>query len=197
MTRFNLSQQDRVLLYVGGIDPRKNWPVLVEIAASFKENHQSNPQSKRVLLIVGKMFDLEFPRFKATIQARGVEEYIIFTGYLPDNELAMAYAAANLFVFPSLYEGFGLTPLEALAAGLPVISSHTSSMPEVLGEHVLYADPYHSRTFVDSVNSLIDLPKSQTKVELVKKHAAQFTWKETARLTVESYKRAFLSISRL
>lgn len=117
-------------LYVGNAYPHKNLPVLFGVAKEFPE--------ARVVL-VGKE-DYFYTRLKEQARDQAVPN-IIFTGFLDDTELSLLYRFARAYIFPSLYEGFGLPPLEAMARGTPVVSSDRGSLPEILGEAALYFDP--------------------------------------------------------
>ncbi|MGH2459628.1 MAG: glycosyltransferase family 4 protein, partial [Chloroflexota bacterium] len=123
------------LLYVGGINPRKNLARLLEAYARLRGRH---PTTR--LVIVGK------PQWKtdeigATLRRLALAPHVHFTGHVAESDLPALYSGAQAFVFPSLYEGFGLPPLEAMACGTPVITSNVSSLPEVVGDAALLVDP--------------------------------------------------------
>jgi len=110
-------------------------------------------------------------------------------GYVADDDLPAWYAAATLFVFPSLYEGFGFTPLEAMACGTPVIVSSTSSLPEVVGAAGLALPPDDPEAWADAVASLLSLPKRLgTMAQSGVAQAARFSWSTTAHQTAEIYR---------
>ncbi|MFA5010149.1 MAG: glycosyltransferase family 1 protein [Patescibacteria group bacterium] len=123
-------------LYVGQWRAHKNLERLIRGFAIFRRRYNLDYQ----LVIVGKQDPLA-PEVPATIKQLGLQDAIVTTGYIADSDLADFYNAAEAFVFPSLYEGFGIPPLEAMGQGTPVISSNVSVMPEVLGDAALYFDP--------------------------------------------------------
>ena len=122
-----------IILYVGGHDERKNIRVLVEI--SRRVISSGSLYTKPILVLAGRVHsELEKNRLADALQQLDMERDTVVLGYVTDDDLHELYAESSVFLFPSLYEGFGLPPLEAMAAGLPVVSSNTSSMPEVVGE---------------------------------------------------------------
>ena len=142
--RFGIEKEQRLLLYVGGISPHKNLGGLVQAFSYLKED----PSNKDVILLLvgdykGDSFFSDYGRLQQQIQESGLADQIIFTGFIPDSELAVLYNASSLLVFPSLLEGFGLPAIEAMACGLPVAASRTGSLPEVLGEAGEFFDPYN------------------------------------------------------
>ena len=119
----------------------------------------------------------------------GLKNELVLTGFVSDQDLLTLYAISSLFIFPSLYEGFGLPPLEAMAAGLPVVSSNTSAMPEVLGEAALTFDPKQSFQATQAMLSI--LQNKELALGLRAKgraQAAKFNWENTAQKTVQVYK---------
>jgi glycosyltransferase involved in cell wall biosynthesis len=116
-----------------------------------------------------------------------MKERIILTGFVPDDELAAIYAMAKAFCFPSFAEGFGLPPLEAMASGIPVIVSDTTSMPEVCNHAALFIDPGNPKNIAEKINSLL---KNDTLYEEKKREglewSRQFTWKRTAEGIMQS-----------
>ena len=124
---------DKFLLYLGTLEPRKNLVMLVRAFAQLK---RECPEAMLVLAGgIGWLADEIF----AAIEACGVKDSVLLPGYVAAEEKALWYAAATAFVFPSLYEGFGMPPLEAMACGTPVIASNAASLPEVVGEAGLHA----------------------------------------------------------
>lgn len=126
---------EKFILHVGTIEPRKNLSRLLE---AFQPLLGKWPDLK--LVLIGKKGWLYQPFFQR-LQALGLEEAVIFPGYVDEAELPAFYQLATVFVFPSLYEGFGLGPLEAMACGAPVVSSNSSSLPEVVGQAGLLINP--------------------------------------------------------
>jgi len=183
--RWNLERS--FLLYVGGNDVRKNLPTLLRawsIAAARLSDHE--------LVIAGAMRNEPpfFPDIRG-LAAQLALPRLRFLGSVLDAEKHLLFAACTAFVWPSRYEGFGLPPLEAMQAGAPVISSDSSSMPEVVGQAGLLVPPDDVGALTAAlVNVASDL---QLQTQLRAKglaRAAAFTWRRTAELTLESYRRA-------
>ncbi|RME35317.1 MAG: glycosyltransferase family 1 protein [Thermoflexia bacterium] len=175
---------ERFILYVGTIEPRKNLTALLEAYAALQSR---NTQHAARLVIVGKKGWL-YGGFFRRLRELGLEERVHFTGYVPDGDLPAIYSAADLFVFPSLYEGFGLPVLEAMACGVPVVCSNTSSLPEVAGDAALLADPTDIRALVAAMErALTDEALRASLRARGLERARQFTWEEAAKRTVEVY----------
>ena len=116
----------------------------------------------------------------------GLEESVIFTCYVPESELPFFYNAARLFVYPSIYEGFGIPVLEAMACGTPVVTSNVSSIPEVTGDAGLLIDPYDTRMMVQEIKRVLqdkDLREKMSAAGL--ERARQFSWEKMALSTLE------------
>jgi len=171
------------LLDVGTIEPRKNLPFLVRAyALAVREGVDSN------LVITGKK-GWYYQGLFQLVEDLNLEDKVIFTGYVEEKDLPALYSGAKAFVFPSLYEGFGLPPLEAMACGTPVISSNTSSMPEVIGKAGILISPKDERLWANIiVNVLKDKALAQTLSEWGVRQAKKFSWEETARKTIEVYR---------
>jgi glycosyltransferase involved in cell wall biosynthesis len=170
------------ILFVGTLEKRKNVPTLIR---SFYKLKKSKLNHK--LVIVGgrgwkytKIFDL--------IEELNLQKDVIFTDYVSDEYLVKLYNAADLFVYPSLYEGFGLPPLEAMACGCPVITSNTSSLPEVVGDAGIMIDPNDVDSLTDSMLKI--LTDNELREDMIIKsleRASTFSWKKTARETWDAY----------
>lgn len=132
--KFNITKP--YFLYIGQWRAHKNVVRLIRAFALLRRRYQLDYQ-----LVLGSKIDSAYPEIPATIKELGLQEDVVLTGYVADDELPYLYNGAECFVFPSLYEGFGLPPLEAMACGTPVVSSNVSCMPEVLGEAAIYFDP--------------------------------------------------------
>jgi glycosyltransferase involved in cell wall biosynthesis len=173
------------ILSVGTIEPRKNLTSLLEAYHVLK-----NQGTPRRLVIVGKKGWL-YADFFRRLSELGLEDEVIFPGFVPDDDLPALYSAADLFVFPSLYEGFGLPVLEAMACGVPVITSNTSSLPEVAGEAALLIAPRDIGGLVKAIQ--LTLADEQTRTEMRDQgvqQAAKFSWEKAARETLLVYSKA-------
>ena len=174
------------LLYVGGIDKRKNLSFLLEVLRAIVARRPGTE-----LVIAGRYRDdPDFPALVDRIGRLGLEPAVRLLGYVAEEEIAALYSAAGLFVYPSLYEGFGLPPLEAMACGTPVVVADRTSLPEVVGHAGVLADPEDPGEFVEAVASVLDHPERARELrEEGLRRARGFTWEETARRTLEAYRR--------
>jgi glycosyltransferase involved in cell wall biosynthesis len=170
------------LLTVGTLGPHKNLITLVEAIRVLRGRGERSLQ----LLVVGADGRKKSGVLEAIQAARLTSEDIRFLGFVPDKDLPMLYAGSSAFVLPSLYEGFGLPLLEAMACGVPVIASNSSSIPEVVGDAALLVPPMHAEAFADAilrVRSEADLRR--TMIEKGINRAACFRWEKTARQHLE------------
>ncbi len=176
---------EKMLLHVGTLQPRKNIPVLLHALAQL--------QKPEVLLVMaggkGWMYDELF----ALVDELGLREQVRFAGYVPDEDLPLWYNAAAALVFPSMYEGFGMPVIEAMACGTPVIAARSSSIPEAGGGAALYFEPedvdaltLHLAAILEDERLTDDL-RGQGQVQ-----AAQFTWPRAGRETADVYRKALL-----
>lgn len=180
--RLNLTRP--YILNVGTIEPRKNIQRLLEAYHSLRKLKKIPHQ----LVIVGPKGWLYKPVLQK-ISTLDLDEHVIMTGYVEDQDLVALYNGADLFIFPSLYEGFGLPPLEAIACGAPVASSNTSCLPEILGDAAVYFDPYNVDNIADSIMSVLDNPTLACKLRSAgPQRAARFSWEQTARQTLDVYR---------
>lgn len=179
--KYGISQP--FVLTVGVIQPRKNLPRLLEGFAQFKLQHESDHK----LVIVGK-YGWKESNLLRRIDELGIGDEVIITGYAPYGDLPLFYNAADVFVYPSVYEGFGLPPLEAMACGTPVITGNRSSLPEVVGEAGIMVDPYDPDAFADAVwkvSSSESLREEMSANGLIQ--AQKFSWDAMARRMLEIY----------
>lgn len=183
-SKYDLDPNNSTLLYVGGIDPRKNLEKLL-LAITRVESS---------LLIAGKLeSERNYPKIKELVENLNLNQKVKFLGFIPDEELRGLIRSVDAFIFPSIYEGFGLPPLEALAGGALVLSSNTSCMPEILGKEApIYFDPLKVDSIVEAINFSLSLraEEKMARSELGIKQAKKFSWDETARLTMEAYEAA-------
>jgi glycosyltransferase involved in cell wall biosynthesis len=170
------------ILSVGTVEEKKNIPNVIKAFYRLKKagnNHK--------LVIVGKL-GWKYDEVFKTINDLDLMKNVILTGYVPDEDLVKLYNTADIFVYPSIYEGFGLPPLEAMACGCPVITSNTSSLPEVVGDAGVLIDPLDSKSIADEMHNI--LTNNEFKNELRKKsleRAKLFSWRETAKETWKVY----------
>lgn len=181
--------KDKFLLYIGNAYPHKNLDSLINV---FAELRQKQPELK--LVLVGKL-DYFYNRIKDLAISLNLfwenddNSPIIFPGYVPDQALEILFKKAAAYVFPSLYEGFGLPPLEAMAKGCPVVSSNKSSMPEILGEAAYYFNPEDAADMEKAILTVIN--DNNLRQELATKGYQQvkkYNWWECAYQTLEIYK---------
>jgi glycosyltransferase involved in cell wall biosynthesis len=177
--KYDLAQ--RYLLYVGTLQPRKN---LVRVVQAFG-CIAGRPELADVQLVLagkkGWLYDSLFEQ----VSREGLSERIVFPGYIPDEDLPALLSAATAFVFPSLYEGFGIPVLEAGRCGLPVITSNTSSLPEVAGDAALLVDPHDVDAIADAMYRIIT--DRDLAAELTRRgheNVKRFSWEKCARETL-------------
>ena len=174
------------IFYAGGFGQRKNVKALIN-AFALLCREQNLPQD---LVIAGRR-QKEHDESEALAAALGIGDRVIFPGYLPVADMAEFYGRADLFVYPSFYEGFGLPPLEAMACGCPVLAARSSSLPEVLGDAAAYCDPLDTVDIAAQMAHILsdgDLRAGLRTRGL--QRAAAFSWREAARQTLQSYVRA-------
>ena len=180
--------QDCYFLFVGTIEPRKNLKRVIEAFRIFQDAAQT--ECRYQLVVVGQKDFGKGKLFKSIAHdLRTKIDDIIFTGYVRDQELNQLYCGTEALVYPSLYEGFGIPILEAMASGVPVITSRRTSMPEVAGEAALYVDPYNTNSIADGMLELHHSPS--LRQSLVQKGLSQiekFFWERTADQTCEVYR---------
>ena len=169
---------DEFILYAGNVKPHKNLERLIRAFARVRA--QEGNEDLRLVLIgddVGRYASL-----RRTADEAGVRQDVRFFGFVPHQTLAALYRMATLFAFPSLYEGFGLPPLEAMACGTPVVTSRISSLPEVVGDGALLVDPYSEEEIAQAIARVLDDEDLRRRlVERGLERAAGFSWERSAR----------------
>jgi glycosyltransferase involved in cell wall biosynthesis len=176
------------LLYAGRISPHKNLVRIIEAFSALKaelEKEDSFPDLK--LIIIGDELS-KHPDLRRTVIKSGVQNDVRFLGFVPIEVLRIFYDAAKIFVFPSLYEGFGLPPLEAMVHGTPVVTSNTSSLPEVVGNAAVLVNPenvFEIRRALHRV--LLDQPLREKMKERSYEQSQQFSWQKSARRVLQIY----------
>jgi len=166
------------ILYIGRLNRRKNLQVLIAAFNAFKRGRgQERPHQ---LVVFGRR-DFLPAEDMATIDASPYRGDVIFTGYVPDGHLPLLYGLATLFVYPSLFEGFGLPCLEAMACGCPVVTSNTTSLPEVVGTAGILINPNDHMEICKAMEELVnDAGKRAVLIARGRERARQFTWQRTA-----------------
>ncbi|MCX7883671.1 MAG: glycosyltransferase family 4 protein, partial [Caloramator sp.] len=173
--------EDKFILYVGGFSPRKNIKGLIQAFSIIKPKLDE----KIKLVILGKK-GRSYYDYRDLAYSLSLKEDVIFTGYVPVEELPLFYNAAYIFCYPSFYEGFGLPPLEAMACGTPTIASNVTSIPEVLQNDALYINPKDINDIADKLLMLINDNILYTTLSLkALKRSSMFSWKKTAVETIE------------
>ncbi|HQB76263.1 MAG TPA: glycosyltransferase family 1 protein [bacterium] len=189
LQRYRISEP--FLLYVGNAYPHKNLEVLLTVFNNLLSRHHHLK-----LVMVGKD-DYFYHRVKEKASALSLwqsegsdNNKVIFPGYVPDADLAVLYRRALFYVFPSLYEGFGLPPLEAMSHSCPVVSSNQASLPEVIGDAALYFDPYNQADMLSKLEFLFE--NEDYRQQLIArglKRVNVFSWQKCARQTLEIYRK--------
>ena len=189
-TRYRLNE--RYILYLGGLDQRKNVPQLVR---AFAHLYRQLDAPHLQLLIAGnpdKQSGSLFPDPRPVAADLGMTGQIVYR-FIEEEDKPSIYSGASVFVFPSLYEGFGLTPLEAMGCGTPVICSNRTSLPEVVGDAAISIDPDNTHAMVEAMRSV--LTNSELQADLRARslqRAALFNWRKTAAETVTAYEEAYI-----
>jgi glycosyltransferase involved in cell wall biosynthesis len=186
LAKYGLQPDMRFLLYVGGISPHKNLNTLID---AFKKMVEDGKAGDLKLVLVGDYADDPFfsayPKLRKQVQGSGLADRILFTGFVPDGDLAYLYNAAALLVFPSLEEGFGLPAIEAMACGTAVAASSTSSLPEVIGSAGAYFDPRNVANMCDVIIGVLsDEPQRQRMKASGLERSRHFGWKRAAEETL-------------
>ena len=174
---------DLYLLALSSLSPSKNIPRLLAALAIL-----NNELPENLKLVLAGHIPCKGASLKRLVDSLDLGKRVIFTGYLPDEELVLLLQHATVFVFPSLYEGFGIPVLEAMAAGVPVACSNAASLPEVAGEAALLFDPLAVDEIAMTIRRLINEPN--LRAELARRgyqNVARFSWKTTAEKTLQVY----------
>jgi glycosyltransferase involved in cell wall biosynthesis len=173
------------VMYTGGVDERKNVPRLIQAYAALSKSVRDNHQ----LLLAGRMPRSKIEEFQSLALKVGLSpNEILFTDYIPDDELAQLYSLCKLFVFPSWHEGFGLPALEAMACGAPVITAKTSSLPEVVGFEAALFDPFDVSAITLKINHALDDETFRNELTArAKQQVGKFSWDSTANRAIQAW----------
>lgn len=175
------SLPEKFVLHVGTLQPRKNIPTLIEAMAKL-------PEPLPLVLVGGKgwLYDEIF----AKVERLGLSGRVHFTGYVPDKDLPLWYNSATAFVFPSVYEGFGMPVVEAMACGTPVIAANTSSIPEAAGESALLFEPQDVSALANHIAQVVGNPSLAAKMgKQGRIQAQQFSWVRSGRDMTQIYQK--------
>ncbi|MDD5557806.1 MAG: glycosyltransferase family 1 protein [bacterium] len=174
------------ILCVATIEPRKNIRTLLRAYALLREG---GPAVPKLVLVGPDGWRDEGMKVEGAIDALGLRGEVIRRAYMPHTELPAVYSGSSLFVFPALYEGFGLPPLEAMACGVPVVCSDAASLPEVVGDAAVTVPPLDAERLAAAVRDLLgDAARRERMAARGLERARRFTWNETARRTLAAYR---------
>ncbi len=175
----------RYVLAVGTLEPRKNLTTLLQVFARLRRDGGVDPELH--LVLAGARGWLDEPIFR-TVRSLGLENAVRFPGFIDDDDLPAVYSGAALFAFPSLYEGFGLPLLEAMACGVPVVTSNISSMPEVAGDAAVLVDPRDADGLAAAIARVLRDEALRDRLRGAGlARAREFSWEATARRTLDAY----------
>ncbi|MGE0092824.1 MAG: glycosyltransferase family 4 protein [Bacteroidales bacterium] len=182
---------DKFVFFLGNTDPKKNTPNVLKAFAHF--NNNNNNEYSLVML---DFEESALMQILNDIEEPAIRKYILLTGYIPNNELPKIINLCTLFLYPSLRESFGIPILEGMACGAPVVTSNTSSMPEIAGDAALIVEPTNYLSISNAMQMIIDNPLlRESLIDKGLKRASMFSWKEMAKKYLELYKTTFNSIS--
>ncbi|MEA2088298.1 MAG: glycosyltransferase family 1 protein [Patescibacteria group bacterium] len=179
--KYNLPK--KFILYLGNLEARKNIESLIKAYSKIK-------QDIGLIIVGGKLW--KYKNIYKTVKQLNLRDRVIFTGYIHKKEKKILYNLADIFVYPSYYEGFGIPPLEAMAAGTPVIASYSSSLPEIIGNSAIIIDPFNAKELEQAIIQILN--NNELRDDLKNKgieNAKKFSWQKTAEKTCEFINRAF------
>ena len=188
-TRRRLGIEDDFLLFVGTLEPRKNLLTLVKAFDQILRHASLRPQ----LVIAGGEGWLMDELF-SFIEKSAIRDRLRLTGYLSDQDLCALYSSCKVFIYPSVYEGFGFPPLEAMACGAPVIAGRIPALQETLRSEARLVDPLDLKTLAKTIIDLLENPDERQRLgSRGQKHAGKFSWEKTACLTLSVYRNVLLT----
>jgi glycosyltransferase involved in cell wall biosynthesis len=175
---------DRFLLYSGNVKPHKNLERVIDAFARLRQRGFDEVK----LLISGSEIS-RYATLRRAVHRYNLHKHVRFLGFLSADTLAALYHLADAFVFPSLYEGFGLPPLEAMASGTPVLTSSLSSLPEVVGEAALLVNPHDAESIADGMQQILsDTALRERLTHLGRIRASEFSWESSVRRVLAAYR---------
>jgi len=187
--KYNINEP--YFLYTGAWRKHKNLANLIKAFNLYRNMHDTNS----ALVLAGKV-DPAYKEVTEAISEYGLAGHVIMPGFIPDEELPTLYSAANAFIFPSLYEGFGLPPLEAMACGCPVAVSNVSSLPEICGNAAIYFEPEDPEKICEAMHKIVEPETRKKMVEIGFQHAKTFSWSDMTTNILNIYKEVFIDIEK-
>src|SRR5437762_6444934 len=184
--------QDEFVLYAGNVKPHKNLERLIDAFQIVRKRGLDHLK----LVMIGDEIS-KYTALRRAVHQHQLHKYVRFLGYLPEETLAVMYRLAGVFVFPSLYEGFGLPPLEAMASGTPVVVSNVSSLPEVAGDAAVLVDPYSPEAIAEGILKV--LQSAHLRADLRQRGFArvkQYSWERSVARVREVYRDAAHGLAR-
>jgi glycosyltransferase involved in cell wall biosynthesis len=181
--RFQL--HDPFVLYAGNVKPHKNLERLIDAFQVVRKRGLDNVK----LVLIGDDIS-KYAALRRAVHRHQLHQHVRFLGFVPEETLAVMYRLASVFVFPSLYEGFGLPPLEAMASGTPVVTSNLSSLPEVAGDAAMLVDPYDPEAIADGIYRVLtdDTLRHSMRAKGIER-ARQFSWEQSVRRVHDIYQK--------
>ena len=191
-TRKRLGVEDDFLLFVGTLEPRKN---LLTLLKAFEQIVRHSPLRPQLVIAGGEGWLMD--NLFAFIKKAAISDRLCLTGYLDDDELCALYSSCKVFIYPSVYEGFGLPPLEAMACGAPVIAGRIPALQETLGSAAHLVEPLDVEALAKSIVDLLQDDNRQKRLGSEgQRRAAEFSWERTARLTLDVYQKLLKTAAR-
>jgi glycosyltransferase involved in cell wall biosynthesis len=188
--KYGIPPDGNYLLSLGALEKRKNLPVIFD---AFEGIMLQEKVKDLTLVLVGHETSCFVDTLRDLPSYRSIRNHVVFTGFVPDEDLSPLYSNAAAFLFPSLYEGFGLPPLEAMQCGVPVVSSNSSSLPEVVGDAGILVAPCDSEGMAEAVLRILGDVSYREKLSVMSvERARRFSWEGHAETTVKSFKRALV-----
>ncbi len=186
--------REKLIMCSGALDERKNIPRLLEAFSTLPPTIRATHQ----LLIAGKGNEHEIRHLLELAKRNGIEDRLILAGYVPDKDLALLIGLADFFIFPSLSEGFGLPPLEAMSCGTPTLSSNSTSLPEVVGWNDAMFDPHNVSSIAGAMHRVITDANfhNQLKIHALSQ-AKKFSWERSAGLALDAFEQANQQIKKI
>lgn len=186
LRRYKVAPGTRYFLYVGGLSPHKNLPRLIEAFA----RSGLDREGYHLVLVgdIGDVFHTHVPKLQAEVARHGLEGRVVFTGFVPDDDLVFFYNRAVALVQPSLLEGFGLPPVEAMACGTAVVASTAGSLPEVVGDAGVFFDPVDAGAMAEALRKVVDQPWLRLELRAkARNRAGRYTWDGAARAMLDCF----------